>query len=461
MGDRGRLMQGDIATNNQGAHTAKAAQINNDFLSGQASKVDDYYFGKKSERNSSALPSMDTSREGGIANAPVDSTVTREGGAIGRSEDRLAATKANAEATRKKIKEVNDLIAKKSAEEPDPSRWWNKKSTGERALLRVALALGAFGASLTKRKNDAMAIMQAAIDRDVKAQGFRIKNELASLQGQKVDAYKDVDIQKRVNDAELLHEQVLWGGFAAQMKASADRNAGTVKGHMAMAAYEGAKAQQQYRLATALGTTKSSSWSSRTNPALGKAMASIGAQPKYEKTSDEAMKHTANFKTLLNRTANILGLHDQTGKLSVISQFMRFGGDSAKSAQLRAALADAGIMMAAAIQSRPTNKESAAKIRVLANAIDTPAAARHFVYQILKDSRDAAKTYHGLSAAKHPSFSSAWWKNYQSATRFMNLVGSQRRRLVGKGEPVDNAGIYGQAVDGRQGLSARAFQRKK
>jgi hypothetical protein len=65
----------------------------------------------------------------------------------------------------------------------DPERYWKEKGTGARIAAGIAVAFGAFAASMTGMRNGALDIINSAIDRDLDAQESEIK-----IKRDKVDA---------------------------------------------------------------------------------------------------------------------------------------------------------------------------------------------------------------------------------------------------------------------------------
>jgi hypothetical protein len=64
----------------------------------------------------------------------------------------------------------------------DPNRYWNNKSTGQKLLAGLALALGGFGAGLTGGRNHALDIINKEIDADLNAQKLDRDTFLAKKQ---------------------------------------------------------------------------------------------------------------------------------------------------------------------------------------------------------------------------------------------------------------------------------------
>lgn len=66
------------------------------------------------------------------------------------------------------VKSAQDRMA--SIQKIDPNRWWDSKSTGNKILGGIGLALGAFGAGINHGQNTALTMMQEGVNKDVEAQ---------------------------------------------------------------------------------------------------------------------------------------------------------------------------------------------------------------------------------------------------------------------------------------------------
>ena len=70
----------------------------------------------------------------------------------------------------------------------DPNRFWKEKSTGEKIIAGIAIALGALGQGLSKgriQSNGALDIINGAINRDIEAQKMDILGKSEKAEGQK------------------------------------------------------------------------------------------------------------------------------------------------------------------------------------------------------------------------------------------------------------------------------------
>ena len=70
----------------------------------------------------------------------------------------------------------------------DPNRFWKEKSTGEKIVAGIAIALGALGQGLSKgniQSNGALDIINGAINRDIEAQKMGILGKREKAEGQK------------------------------------------------------------------------------------------------------------------------------------------------------------------------------------------------------------------------------------------------------------------------------------
>jgi hypothetical protein len=76
------------------------------------------------------------------------------------------------------FKHFQDSAFKASSFKMNPNRFWEKAGPGAMIAGALARALGAFGSALTKTPNEAGAIIDAAIERDIRAQ----ENEYKALQ---------------------------------------------------------------------------------------------------------------------------------------------------------------------------------------------------------------------------------------------------------------------------------------
>jgi len=74
------------------------------------------------------------------------------------------------EAAAREAKTAQSELDKHKAGEVDPNRYWHDKSNANKVLSAIAVALGAFGSTLTHTQNGAMDVINDAVDQDIKAQ---------------------------------------------------------------------------------------------------------------------------------------------------------------------------------------------------------------------------------------------------------------------------------------------------
>jgi len=107
----------------------------------------------------------------------------------------LAVNHAARDEVRSKIEAQNeDLYNKILNNKVEPNRYWANKSTGNKIAASIAVALGALGSAMLKdNKNDALDIINKAIDNDINAQKADMNNQ-QSLYQQNLQKYKDVTL---------------------------------------------------------------------------------------------------------------------------------------------------------------------------------------------------------------------------------------------------------------------------
>lgn len=107
-----------------------------------------------------------------VAAGKLEATATAEK-QLQESNARLAAARAQSDdADRESQRRALELANRKI----DPDRYWHQKSTGERILGAIALAIGTFGSAISKTPNYAFQMVENSIDRDIAAQREDIQN---------------------------------------------------------------------------------------------------------------------------------------------------------------------------------------------------------------------------------------------------------------------------------------------
>lgn len=166
---------------------------------------------------------------------------------------RLAAER---EAEAQRVREEQDaIIAGKRREYDDAVEswkgakikdYWSDKSTGDKALAALSVAMGSFGAALTGRgQNDALRILDNAIERDYKLQTDRIQKMSDSVAMARAGV-KDADAarDKLLADVDARHSLILdrMGAMVSARKAQLGPEAAGVNADAAAALLEEKKA---------------------------------------------------------------------------------------------------------------------------------------------------------------------------------------------------------------------------
>ena len=112
----------------------------------------------------------------------------------------------------------------------DPDRWWASRSTPQRILGIIALALGGFGAASRGGRNGAADMIQSAIENDISAQRGQIENKWGALKerhmllSDKASQYGSMDIAEKQQVAARLQGALLAAqGAAARATSPVER----------------------------------------------------------------------------------------------------------------------------------------------------------------------------------------------------------------------------------------------
>jgi hypothetical protein len=82
------------------------------------------------------------------------------------------------------VRQLQQSMATFNSEKIDPSHFWASRSTGQKMLAGIGLALGAMGSAFTGGPNQALGIIQSAIDRDIEAQKANLSKAQQGVQNQ-------------------------------------------------------------------------------------------------------------------------------------------------------------------------------------------------------------------------------------------------------------------------------------
>lgn len=118
------------------------------------------------------------------ANAEADARAQmqqHQQGLLAQQAQAEAARQARVEAGQKKL-ETSIAEVSKPLPTVDPSRWWASRTTPQKVMGVLGLALGGFASGLKGGPNVALQMIQHAIDTDVEAQKTNVANTLAGRQ---------------------------------------------------------------------------------------------------------------------------------------------------------------------------------------------------------------------------------------------------------------------------------------
>lgn len=135
-------------------------------------------------------------------------------GALGKEEANVAENTQNylkqeQEAYSNELSGVREKIDRFNNELSDPekqidsNRYWDNKSTGNKVLAAIAVALGGMGSQWTGGRNLALDTINGAINRDLESQKLNISNK-QNLLGKMMDQEKNVQYAHSLSRAHLL-----------------------------------------------------------------------------------------------------------------------------------------------------------------------------------------------------------------------------------------------------------------
>jgi hypothetical protein len=140
-------------------------------------------------------------------------------------EEGLALQKQHQETTKQRLsdleKEHNAIAQDVQNTHIDPRRLWSSKSSGEKALAVIGIALGGLGSALTGQANPALQILQRQIEQDIDAQKSELgkKENLLSQNLAKTQNMFQAEAMTRVQLSAALEGQLK---LAAARSGSAD-----------------------------------------------------------------------------------------------------------------------------------------------------------------------------------------------------------------------------------------------
>lgn len=111
--------------------------------------------------------------------------------------EQLAKKQQRAQRIQQEITKENERL-----QSIDPNRFWKSRSTGQKILAGLAMALGGVGAGLTGQQNQAANIIMNAINQDIEAQKLERKEALAMAENGLDRTLKQLRIQgQQLNNA--------------------------------------------------------------------------------------------------------------------------------------------------------------------------------------------------------------------------------------------------------------------
>lgn len=124
------------------------------------------------------------------------------------------------ESWNKKV-ELDNMMQEMQGERIDPNKFWHDKSTGSKIGAALSIVLGGIGAGLTKGPNQAMAMIDKMMDRDLDAQKANLANKhsLYSLNLNRYNNQQMADQSSRLQMATGLQHQI--SQIAAQTNSAA------------------------------------------------------------------------------------------------------------------------------------------------------------------------------------------------------------------------------------------------
>lgn len=100
------------------------------------------------------------------------------------------------------VKELENL-QEQASKDTDPNRYWNSMSTGNKISASIGLILGGIGAGMVKGENQALKVINNAIDNDIKSQMADKSNKM-NIYKANLEKYKDDQEAFRQTKLELM-----------------------------------------------------------------------------------------------------------------------------------------------------------------------------------------------------------------------------------------------------------------
>jgi hypothetical protein len=155
------------------------------------------------------------------------------------------------QAAQERAQQAQVDLDKARASEVDPSRYWADKSTGNKVLSGLAVALGAVGAGLNGGQNMALAQINRAVDNDIAAQlgKQQVKGQAAGFAAQRLDRLRQT-FQDDQSAALMLKMSAMDGikASATKLATAMGGQAAQVKLQAAIAAIDQGQAQLAQKL---------------------------------------------------------------------------------------------------------------------------------------------------------------------------------------------------------------------
>jgi hypothetical protein len=183
---------------------------------------------------------------GAEAEIALNNATTLEAQAIAQREakfleEETARQQREQDAINERQAKLDAISEEYSGMNLDSNRFWNNKSTGDKILAAIAIGLGAMGQAQSGGENQALNIIQGAIDRDIEDQ----KHNIAKA-GNNVATQKGLfsDVLRRTGDERLArlktHEMGLKAvaGQYLQLKAQANNDYTRAKADQGLAIVE-------------------------------------------------------------------------------------------------------------------------------------------------------------------------------------------------------------------------------
>jgi len=97
------------------------------------------------------------------------------------------------------LQKFQDIAAK----DTDPNRYWNSLSTGNKISASIGIILGGLGAGITRGENQAIKVIDSAINNDIEAQKMNQSKNM-NLYKANLDKYKDSEEAYRATKLEMM-----------------------------------------------------------------------------------------------------------------------------------------------------------------------------------------------------------------------------------------------------------------